>query len=73
MIDIADDQGGHARAPLLRRDVDIDLGMAEDRDDRLGKLLVEVVGEDVDEVDDPRARLLRAGLVQAQSDGAAGE
>ena len=73
MIDVADDQGGHPRAALLRRDEDVDLGVAEDRDDRLGQLLVVVVGEDVDEVDDPRARLLRPGLVQAQPRGAARE
>ncbi len=66
MIDVADDERGHARAALLRGHVDVDLGVVEDRDDGLGELLVVVVGEDVDEVDDPRARLLRAGLVQAQ-------
>ncbi len=61
VVDVADDQRGHARAPLLRRDVDVDLGVAEDRDGRLGQLLVVVIGEDVDEVDDPRARAAGAG------------
>ena len=44
-------------------DVDVDPGLVEDRHDRLGQLLVEVVGEDVDEVDDPRARRVRPGRV----------
>ena len=40
------------------RNVDVDFGLAEHGDDGLGELLVVVVGEDVDEVDDPRARLI---------------
>ena len=73
MIDVADDQGRHARAALAGRHVDIDFGLTEHRDDGLGQLLVVVVGEDVDEIDDPRARLLGTRLVQAEPGRPAGE
>ena len=66
VIDVADDQGRHARAALAVRHVDVDLGLMEHRDDGLGQLLVVVVGEDVDEVDDARARQLGTRLVQAR-------
>ena len=73
MIDVADDQRGHPRAPLPGGDVDVHPGVAEDRDGRLGQLLVVVVGEEVDEVDHPRAGLLRARLVEPQPRPASGE
>ena len=73
MIDVADDQGRHARAALPRGHVDVDLGVMEHRDDGLGQLLVVVVGEDVDEIDDPRARQLGARLVEPQPGRPAGE
>ena len=59
VIDVADDQGRHARAALAVRHVDVDVGLMEHRDDGLGQLLVVVIGIDVDEIDDPRARQLR--------------
>ena len=73
MVDVAGDQRGHPAAALAVGDVDVHAGVSQDRDDRLGQLLVEVVGEDVDEVGDPRAGLLRPGPGQPEPLGAADE
>ena len=62
VIDVAGDQCGHPRVALAGGDEDIDLGLMEDGHDRLGQLLVEVVGEDIDEVGDARARRVRPRL-----------
>ena len=65
VVDVADDQGRHSRAALPRRHEDVDLGVAQHPDDRLGQLLIVVVGVDVDEIDDARARLAAAGACRA--------
>ena len=65
VIDVADDQGGHSRAALAGRHEDVDLGVVQHADDRLGQLLIVVVGVDVDEIDDARPGQLGPRLVEA--------
>ena len=51
MIDVADDERGHARAALALGHQDVDLGLLEHGHDRFGELVVVIVGVDVHEVD----------------------
>ena len=48
------------------RNVDIHLGLLEHRDDGLGQLLVVIIGERIDEVNDPRAGQLRVRAAQTK-------
>ena len=59
VIDVADDQRSHARAALAGGHEHVDLGLVQDGHDRLGKLMIIIIGVDIDEVDHARARLMR--------------
>ena len=67
VVDVADDERGHSGAALARRHEHVDLGVAQHRDDRLGKLLIVVVGVDVDEIDDAGPAQMGPRLVEPGS------
>ncbi len=49
VLDVADDEVRHSRGSLARGHIDVDASVAQDRHNRFSQLLVEVIGEHVEQ------------------------
>ena len=54
-VDVSGHERGHSAVALPGGNVDVDPGMPEHGDDGLGEFLVEIIGIQVDEVEDARS------------------
>ena len=73
VIDVADDERGHAGAPLPGRHEDIDLGPVEHAHDRLGQFMIIIICVNVNKIQYTWTRLMRTGLRQPHPLRPAGE